>query len=128
MERRAIDQELSAANAPLAALHDVRREMRSAETMVRTVAASQRSRGRALATLARLNAALQDSAVITSYTWHADGSGVLAGSARHAADVLAALERARAVATPRLEGAVVREVIAGRDWERFTIVFDGTHP
>jgi len=128
MERRAIDRELAAANAPLAALHDVRREMRSAETMVRTVARSQRSRGRALATLARVNTALPDSVVITSYTWRTDGSGVIAGSARHAAAVLAALERARAVATPRLEGAVAREAIAGREWERFTILFGGTRP
>jgi len=128
MERRAIDQELAAASAPLAALHGVRREMRSAEAMVRTVAESRASRGRAVATLARLNAALPDSAVITSYTWRADGSGVLAGSARHAANVVAAVERARALPTPRLEGAVMRETIAGRDWERFTILFGGGRP
>ena len=102
--------------------------MRSAEAMVRTVAESRASRARAVATLARLNAALPDSAVITSYTWRADGSGVLAGSARHAADVVAALERARALPTPRLEGAVVHETIAGRDWERFTILFGGGRP
>jgi len=102
--------------------------MRSAEAMVRTVAESRASRGLALAMLAHLNAALPDSVVITSYSWRADGSGVLAGSARHAADVVAALERARAVSTPRLEGAVVREAIAGREWERFTILFDGTRP
>jgi hypothetical protein len=122
-DRHDVDAELAAASTPLDALRDVRRELHAAETMVITLADAKRSRGQALATLARVKAAIPDSAVLTAYTWRADGSGLVAGAGPRAADVLAAVERSRAVANPRVEGAVVREAIAGRDWERFTIVF-----
>jgi hypothetical protein len=128
IERRAVDIELAAAAVPLAALRDVRREMRAAEAMVEALAEARRSRGQALATLARVNGSLPDSAVLTSYTWRADGSGVLAGAARRATDALAALERGRAVVNPRIEGAIVRETFAGHEWERFTILFGATTP
>jgi hypothetical protein len=127
-ERRDVDVELAAAGAPLTALRDVRHEMRMAENMVVTLADARRSRGQALATLARVRAAIPDSAVLTSYMWRGDGSGIVAGAGRRAADVLAAVERSRAVSNPRIEGAIVREAIAGRDWERFTIVFGATNP
>lgn len=127
-ERHDVDAELAAAEAPLAALRDVRREMRAAETMVITLTDARRSRGEALATLARLKAAIPDSAVLTSYRWRADGSGLVSGASRRAGEVLAAVERSHAVANPRIEGAVVREAIAGRDWERFTIVFGASNP
>jgi hypothetical protein len=52
----------------------------------------------------------------------------VAGAGRRAADVLAAVERSRAVSNPRIEGAIVREAMAGRDWERFTIVFGANNP
>lgn len=128
VERRAVDTELAASAAPLAALQDVRREMRAAEAMVVTLADARRSRGQALATLARVNGSLPDSSVLTSYTWRSDGSGVLAGAARRAADALAAIERSRAVQDPRVEGAIVRESLAGHEWERFTIVFGAATP
>jgi len=127
-ERHDIDAELAAAEGPLAALRDVRREMRTAEEMVISLADARRSRGQALATLARLKAAIPDSAVLTSYRWRANGSGVVAGASRRAGDVLAAMERSHAVANPRIEGAILREEIAGREWERFTIVFGASNP
>lgn len=127
-ERRDVDAELAAAEAPLAALRDVRREMRAAEAMVISLADARQARGKALATLARLKAAIPDSAVVTSYRWRANGSGLVSGASRRVADVLAAVERSDAVANPRIEGTVVREVIAGRDWERFTIVFGASNP
>lgn len=123
IERRAVDAQLAAAESPLAALRDVHLEMRSAEEIVVTLAAARRARGEALATLARVNAAIPDSAVLTSYTWHADRSGVLTGAGRRAADVLSAVDRSKAVTDARLEGPTVREAIAGREWERFTISF-----
>ncbi len=128
VERRNVDLELAAANEPLAALREVRQEMRAAEGMVRTLADARRSRGEALATLARVNAALPDSAVLTSYTWRSDGSGIIAGAGRRAAGVLAAVERRHAVPNARIEGAIVREMLAGREWERFTILFGGSVP
>ena len=127
LERRRVDRELAADSAPLTALGDVKREMRTAEAMVVGLANARRSRGEALAALARINAAVPDSAVLTAYTWRADGTGIVAGSARRATDVLAAIERARAVPNPRLDGAVVREATPGREWERFTITFGASN-
>jgi hypothetical protein len=130
IERRAMEVELAAADAPLAALREVRLEMRTAESMVRELAEARRTRGQALAALARVNAALPDSSVLTSYTWRSGGggSGIIASAGLHAADVLAGVERRRAVPNPRLEGAIVREVLAGRDWDRFTILFGERAP
>ena len=128
IERRDVEAQLAAADAPLAALRDVRREMRTAEAMVLGLAEARRARGQALGTLARVNGALPDSAVLTSYTWRSDGSGVAAGAGRRAADVLAAVERGGALANPRLDGAVVRESLVGHEWERFTIVFGARAP
>jgi hypothetical protein len=122
-ESRAVDRELAAAQAPLAALRDVRREMRIVEGTVLAVDAARQNRGRALTALASVSAAFPDSGMITSFTWRSDGSGVLAGLARRAAEVLAALERSQTVPNPRIEGPVVREAVAGREWDRFTIVF-----
>jgi len=128
IERRDVEAQLAAADAPLAAMRDVRREMRTAEAMVIGLAEARRSRGEALATLARLNGAMPDSSVLTSYTWRSDGSGVIAGAGRRAADVLAAVERKHAAPNPRIEGAIVRETLGGREWERFTIIFGTKNP
>jgi len=128
IERRDVETQLAAADAPLAALRDVRREMRTAEAMVLDLAEARRSRGHALATLARVNGAMPDSAVLTSYTWRSEGSGILAGAGRRAADVLARVERTHAVPDPRIEGAIVREALGGHDWERFTIIFGPRNP
>jgi hypothetical protein len=128
VERRNIERELAAAQEPLAAMKDVRREMRTAEAMVLGLAEARASRGEALATFARVSGAMPDSAVVTSYTWRSDGSGLVAGAGRRGADVLAALERSHAVSDARIEGALVREAMAGREWERFTIVFGRPTP
>jgi hypothetical protein len=128
IERRDVETRLAAADAPLAALRDVRREMRTAEAMVVDLAEARRSRGQALATLARMNGAIPDSAVLTSYTWRSDGSGIVAGAGRRAADVLAGIERSHAGPDPRIEGAIVREALGGHDWERFTIIFGPRNP
>ena len=128
VERRDIERELAAAQEPLAAMKDVRREMRTAEAMVLELAEARASRGEALATFVRVSGAMPDSAVATSYTWRSDGSGLVAGAGRRGADVLAALERSHAVSDARIEGALVREAMAGREWERFTIVFGRPTP
>ena len=128
IERRDVEAQLAAADATLAALRDVRREMRTAEAMVLGLAEARRSRGQALAALARVTGAIPDSAVITAYTWRSDGSGVVAGAGRRAAEVLAAVERSRALSNPRIEGAIVREALGGREWERFTIIFGTRTP
>lgn len=119
-QRRAVERELAALGAPLGAVLAARRELRDAEATVRAIASSERQRGRSLALLGALAGALPDSAMVTSLSWSSDGSGILSGSARRAADVVARLERTAEFPGARLEGPAVRE--AG-GWERLTIVF-----
>ena len=124
-ERRAVERELAALQQPLAAVLDARRELRDAETTLNAITAAERERGGGLGVLAAVTGALPDSSVLTSLAWAADGSGILVGGARHATDVVARLDRLGSLAGVRLGGPVVREQIAGREWERFTILFGG---
>ena len=122
-ERRVVERELAALAQPLAAVLDARRELRDAETTLNAITAAERDRGLSLGVLAAVTRALPDSSVLTSLAWTADGNGVLAGAARHATDVVARLDRLGSLAGVRLGGPMVREPIAGREWERFTILF-----
>jgi len=118
-----VEQELATVAQPLAAVLEARRELRDAETTLNAVAAAERERGRSLGLIAAVTGALPDSSVLTSFAWTGDGTGVLVGAARHATDVVARLDRLGTLAGVRLGGPVVREPIAGREWERFTILF-----
>ncbi|HVH66650.1 MAG TPA: hypothetical protein VM716_02180 [Gemmatimonadales bacterium] len=122
-ERRAVDRELAALERPLAAVLAARHELRDAETTLNAVTAAERERGRSLAVLAAVTGALPDSSVLTSLAWNADGTGVFVGAGRHAIEVVARLDRLGTLANVRLGGPVVREQIAGREWERFSILF-----
>ena len=122
-EQRGAERELTALRQPLAAVLDARRELRDAETTLHAIAAAERERGRSLEVLAAVTGALPDSGVVTSLVWKADGTGVLVGAARRATDVLARLDRLTVFSDVRLNGPAVRETIAGRDWEQFTILF-----
>jgi hypothetical protein len=121
-----VERELAALARPLAAALAARRELRAAEAAVRAVAGAERSRGRSLEVLAEIAAALPDSSVVTALVWNDAGAGTLGGAAKRAADVVAALDRADVVPAPRLEGPVIREPMAAREWERFTIAFGST--
>ena len=70
-----------------------------------------------------MTGALPDSSVLTSLAWSADGSGVLVGVARRATDVVARLDRLGTLTGVHLGGPVVKEAVAGKDWERFTVLF-----
>ncbi len=124
-ERRAVERELEALAQPLAAVLEARRELRDAETTLNAITAAERERGRSLGLIAAVTGALPDSSVLTSLAWTGDGTGVLVGAARHATDVVARLDRLGSLAGVRLGGPVVRETIAGREWERFTVLFGG---
>jgi len=122
-ERHNLERELALLQKPLAAVLDARRALRDAETALDTISVAEHQRGRALAVLTEVTGALPDSSVLTSLAWSRDGSGVLTGSARGATDIVRRLEPLRSLLDVRLSGGVVREPLAGRDWERFTIVF-----
>lgn len=132
-ERRAVDRELAALTTPLAALAKARKDIREANAVVGSIRAAEESREASMDLLGGVAAALPDSALLTSLNWNADGTGVLTGTARRAAEVLADIERRGLVASPRLDGPVIREALAGRTWDRFTITFGavpgvGRHP
>ena len=122
-ERRNFERELAALAQPLAAVLQARRELRDAETSLNAITAAERERGLSVVLLATVTRALPDSSVLTSFAWNADGTGVLVGGARHATDVVARLGRLESLGDVRLGAPVVRESIAGREWERFTILF-----
>lgn len=122
-ERRTVDRDLASLQAPLAAVLAARRELRDAEATLHAMASAERERSRSFEVLGTLSQAIPDSAVLTSVTWNAQGSGIVTGYARRAADVLARLERTSAGRGSRFDGPIVKEAIAGRDWQRFTIVF-----
>jgi len=124
-ERRSIERELAALAQPLATVLDARRELRDAEATIAAVTAVERERGRSLTVVTAITQALPDSSVLTSLAWSAEGSGVISGAARRATDAVARLDRLGLLAGVRLEGPILREPIAGREWERFTVVFGG---
>lgn len=122
-ERRAVERELTRLEAPLAAVLAARREMHAVEEALNAIAGAARDRSRALSLFAAVTAALPDSSVLTSFTWQKDGSTILSGVARQVTGVASRLNRVPGLAAPQFDGPVVRETIAGRNWERFTIVF-----
>jgi hypothetical protein len=122
-ERRTVERELTALRQPLAAVMEARRELRDAAATLDAITAAERDRGRGLGMLAAVTGALPDSSVLMSLAWNASGNGALVGAARHATDVVARLDHLGMLAGVHLGGPAVREAIAGREWERFTILF-----
>lgn len=120
---RETKRELARLAMPAAVVVAARRELRDAAALIETLDQSAAQRQAVAGRLARIAAALPDSAFLTSLTLDARGAGVLTGLARRAADVVARLDARGAVAHPRLDGPVLRETAAGKEWERFTITF-----
>jgi hypothetical protein len=124
-ERARLDSEIVRLEAPVAAMGRAGRALDSASRMVRGIATAEADRGRILATLTAISAALPDSAYITALTLDRRGRGELTVVARHSSEVLAAFEQSTELVSPQLEGGVVRETSAGREWERFTVTLGG---
>ena len=122
-ERRVVERELAALQQPLAAVLAARRELHDAETSLTAMTVAEEQRRQGLTMLAALTRTLPDSSVLTSLSWSADGSGVLIGAARRATDVVARLDHLSMLTGVHLSGPAVREAVAGREWERFTILF-----
>lgn len=113
-ERAEVDREIARLEPSARALGAARRAVADAARVVETLEGAASARGRVLAHLAALAAALPDSAFVTRLDIDAGGSGEMSVTARPSAGVALG---------SRLQGAVVRETIAGRDWERFVIAF-----
>ncbi len=123
VERRRVERELLRLEEPAAALRALRIEMRTAEEMTTAVAAAERAGHDVRQRLESVAAAVPDSAFLSSLTLSAAGNGTATGYAHRAAEVAASFERAPGVRSPRLEGRLTREVLLGREWDRFTISF-----
>jgi Tfp pilus assembly protein PilN len=124
-ERQRVERDLGALEEPLAAVLRARRELRDAEAALNAVRASGRQRGQALAVLTAVTGALPDSSVLTSLSWSGDGTGMLAGAARRGMDVVARVAAISGLPGVRLGGPLIREPMAGREWERLTVLFGG---
>jgi hypothetical protein len=122
-QRRAIDRELADLAKPVAALAAVKREMAIAKSMIVAINRDARRQHGTLGLIASITAALPDSAFLTSLTIEDGDRGFLGGYSRRASEVLARLESAGVLATPRLDGQLGREIIGGVEWERFSITF-----
>ncbi|HZH42404.1 MAG TPA: hypothetical protein VFD85_15425 [Gemmatimonadales bacterium] len=123
LERRAVERELQALGTPLASVLAARRQLGDAAATVTALRVSKADRGKATAALAAIASVLPDSSVLSSFAWRAGGAGTVSGWARDPGSVMRALVRAGGLSSPRLDGPVVRETVAGHDWQRFTLVF-----
>ncbi len=102
----AVRRDLDATTAALAALEERRAAGRSGTVL-----------------LARLAQVLPDSAFVAAVRIEPGGTTRITGYATSAARVLARVERLDGVGAA-IEGPVTREVVSGREWERFTIRLD----
>lgn len=130
LERQRIAARLMELREPLAAVLAAEASGDSAAQMVRRLDLETAADGEIAATLFRIAVALPDSAFLTQVRIDSLGVGIVSGAARRPAAVLAALEGKARVDAPRFRGRTSREVIGGRQVERFTIGFGDSegHP
>ncbi len=117
---RAARRELARLGPAVNAAIAVRRDLDASTTALAALGGAG-SGGRYARFLADLTRALPDSAFLATVSLE-DAGGRLVGYAPSAAAVVARLERTPRIASARLEGPVTREIVAGRERERFTIV------
>lgn len=122
-ERRAAEAELARLAPAVRHALAARRDLGATTDALGFLARADRGRPRRAALLASLTRALPDSAFVVSIRLGADGRGTLSGYARRAGAVVAALERVNGLRGAALEGPVTREVVGGKEWDRFTIRF-----
>ncbi|HEU4648240.1 MAG TPA: hypothetical protein VFS33_04210 [Gemmatimonadales bacterium] len=122
-EMAAVDRELARLRPTGAALLAARREYKDARAMIGVVDSADRLRGSVSTAVATVLLALPDSAFVTTLRLNDRAEGELSGAARRTAAVTAALERNGAVVAPRLVRPTTRDVIGGREYERFTLRF-----
>lgn len=116
--RRNADLELSTMASALLRVEGIRRDLDRATGALTLFDARTKSRSvRLLADVAR---ALPPEAFLTALRWEAGDRVVLSGLAPRSSAAIAALERAPGVSRARLSGAVTRETVGPREYDRFT--------
>ncbi len=116
-ERADVEREIAGLEQSALAVSEARRAVGEAARMLETLDRAERDRLLLLSRLSAVAAALPESAFLTALVVGLGGRGELSVVARRSAAVLNALDQSR------INGSVVRETIARRDWERFTIAF-----
>ena len=114
--------ELSRIEAPLLAALQVRRDLDSATAALNAISGAHAERRERSLFLARLAATLPDSAFLVTLSLDSAG-GTLSGYAPNAAGVLALLERRGVVTQARFQGPLTREMVNGREYQRFSMTF-----
>ena len=126
--RTRAEQELEQLKPSLHAALSARRDLEATDHALGLMAAMESGSARRGRFLAELTRALPDSAFVVSLRLDPDGAGSLSGYAPRAAAIVARLERAGLVRRAALEGPVTREVVAGRELERFALRFRSAGP
>jgi uncharacterized iron-regulated membrane protein len=121
-ERTAV-REIARLRPAFEAALDVRRDLDATTEALGVLAAAERTRHFRARVLASLADALPDSAFLVNLRLNADGTGSMAGYAPRAAVVVTRLGRSQRFQDLALDGPVTREVLAGREWERFAVRF-----
>jgi hypothetical protein len=121
--KNAAERELASMKPAIAQALAVQRDLDAADEALAAIARIESARTHRARFLAQLTRALPDSALVAALHLEPDGTASLSGYAPHATTVVALLERARLAQRPTIEGSVTREVMAGRDLERFSIRF-----
>lgn len=121
-QRRSLE-ELEQMSASAGSAMAVRRDLDATTEAIGVLASAEQRKHHRTRFIANLTQALPDSAFLVSLRFEPT-SGVLSGYARRAADVMARMEQARIAARLVMEGPVTREVVGGREWERFSIRFE----
>lgn len=123
-ERGVLARERAALARPLAALRKAQEEVEAARDMLAAIQSMSAAQAGFSVRIAAVARALPDSAFLTSLTLEEAGGGSVTGVARRSAQVVAALEADSSIGRARMDGPTVREVVQGRDWERFVIALD----
>jgi Tfp pilus assembly protein PilN len=102
---------------------ELRRDLDAGQATLQTLAQARRTRATHLRLLGSLTRGLPDSVTLIALHVGADRTVRLVGYAPRASQVVAELEQVQGLSGARLEGAVSRELVAGRGTlDRFSIV------
>jgi hypothetical protein len=121
LETRQVEAELVRLQPPRQALVGARQAMDSAGDLLTALDLAEAGRTRLATRLAALVRALPDSTFLTALTLDTAGVGRASGRTQGVGRLVSALEAAPGLGTVRLEGATVRDTIAGGVWERFSL-------
>ena len=121
VEARQINAELARLQEPRRALLAARQAMDSASDMLVALDRAQLDRNRMSTWLTILVKALPDSTFLTGLILDSAGRGIATGRTVRVGQLVEALEAAPNLGAVRLEGATVRDTVAGIQWERFSL-------